>query len=362
MEGETRVPCMNGGMGDKSYAKNSSLQNGQLKTIMPLLEQAAADFSYNHFPDCLTIADLGCSSGSNALTPISNIMQIIYSRRREIGKSTPEFNVFLNDLPENDFNTVFESLPEFQEKMRKQNGPDFGPLYIGGVPGSFYERLFASKSLHFVHSSSSLHWLSQVPPELQSNSLVNKGKIFISKTTPSEVIDAYFRQFKRDFASFLRSRSIEVAPGGRMVLTFKCRRTADPTPDECCMLWDYLAQAIQDLVAEGLIEEEKLDTYNAPYFEAYVEDIRALIEEDGGFTVDRLEVKAMPWDGGSGLDRAKLSIVMSKGIRAVQENMFERHFGHQVIDRLFQRFREIIATDTKEVDHCSVVLSLIRKY
>ncbi|XP_069153311.1 S-adenosyl-L-methionine:benzoic acid/salicylic acid carboxyl methyltransferase 3-like isoform X2 [Solanum lycopersicum] len=31
-----------------------------------------------------------------------------------------------------------------------------------GVAGSFYTRLFPSNSLHFVHSSYSLHWLSQI--------------------------------------------------------------------------------------------------------------------------------------------------------------------------------------------------------
>jgi jasmonate O-methyltransferase len=356
---------MNGGTGEKSYAKNSSFQVALMTQTMQVLQQAVADFSNTDLPKCVTIANLGCSSGPNALTPISKITQIIYSRCVEIGKMSPEFNVYLNDLPGNDFNTVFESLPEFLEKTREENGPGFGPLYIGGVPGSFYERLFASKSLHFVHSSTSLHWLSQVPPELKSNSLINKGKLFISKTTPSAVIDAYFRQFKRDFALFLRLRAAEVAPGGRMVLIFKGRRTLDPTTDESCLLWDYLAQAIQGLIAEGLIGEEKLDTYNTPFYEAYVEDIRALVEEDGCFIVDRLEIKQLPWGGGcgvSGIDRAKLSIVMTKGIRAVNENMFQRHFGQEIMDLLFQRFTEILANDTKEVDHCSVVLSLIRKF
>ena len=57
-------------------------------------------------------------------------------------------------------------------------------------------------------------------------------------------------QFRKDFSLFLKLRSEEIAPEGRMVLTIKGRRTADATSSESCLLWDYLGQAFQDLVAE----------------------------------------------------------------------------------------------------------------
>ena len=90
----------------------------------------------------------------------------------------------------------------------------------------------------------------QVPPELndKSNPLINKGKIYISKTSPAAAIAAYQNQFQKDFFSFLMERSKEVVPGGRMVFTLNARRIADPTADESCLIWDYLVQALQDLV------------------------------------------------------------------------------------------------------------------
>jgi jasmonate O-methyltransferase len=63
--------------------------------------------------------------------------------------------VLLNDLPDNDFNTVVKSLVA----LRQCNKP---VIMTGIVPGSFYERLFTSDSLHLVCSSNSLHWLSKV--------------------------------------------------------------------------------------------------------------------------------------------------------------------------------------------------------
>ncbi|CAA3032622.1 SAM dependent carboxyl methyltransferase, partial [Olea europaea subsp. europaea] len=53
--------------------------------------------------------------------------------------------------------------------MEKNIGPE--GCFISCVPGSFYGRLFPKKSLHFVHSSSSLHWLSQCLKGLAANGL-----------------------------------------------------------------------------------------------------------------------------------------------------------------------------------------------
>ena len=108
------------------------------------------------------IADLGCSSGPNTLTVISEIIDVIYSKCSNLGCPTPELRICLNDLYSNDFNDVFGSLPAFYNKLKEEKGTDFGQCFITGVPGSFYGRLFPRKSMHFVHSSSSLHWLSQV--------------------------------------------------------------------------------------------------------------------------------------------------------------------------------------------------------
>ncbi|KAK9285042.1 hypothetical protein L1049_024226 [Liquidambar formosana] len=363
-----QVLRMKGGIGEESYANNSNIQKGYQNRSMPLLEQAVLELCCTTLPtEYITIADLGCGSGPNTLYAVSEIMSIIHKRCCQLSQSSPEFGVFLNDLPWNDFNTVFKSLPAFHEKMKKQNGEEFGPLYIGGVSGSFYGRLFPSRSLNFVYSSTSLQWLSQVPPELNDRAnkeIVNKGKIYISKTSSPAVIKAYVTQFQRDFSLFLKSRAEEIIPGGRMVLSFRGRRLADPSPDESCLLWDLLAQAFQDLVLEGLVVEEKLDSYNTPYYEPYTEEIRAEIEKEGSFTLDRLVSTAMPWDGVNGgkkCDRVGTAQQMAKAMRAVQESMIQSHFGAEIMDPLFERFVNIMVANTKEVEHVSVVLSMVRK-
>lgn len=123
----------------------------------PVLEASVKKMLKNGiFPKCFTVADLGCSSGPNTLLSISNVIDMVHNLCKENKSEPPEFQVYLNDLPDNDFNSVFKSIPSFLEKMK------YGDCFIAGVAGSFYRRLFPRNSLNFVHSSYSLHWLSQV--------------------------------------------------------------------------------------------------------------------------------------------------------------------------------------------------------
>lgn len=115
---------------------------------------------------------------------------------------------------------------------------------------------------------------------------------------------------------------------------------------------------------QGLIKEEKLDSYNTPYYEPYVEDIKAEIQKEGLFSLDRMEITALPWDGvnvENKCERATTAKNMAKAVRAVNESLIQSHFGVEIMDPLFKRFAEIVAADTKEVEHVGVVASLIRK-
>uniref|UniRef100_A0A7N2LXJ2 Uncharacterized protein n=1 Tax=Quercus lobata TaxID=97700 RepID=A0A7N2LXJ2_QUELO len=119
----------------------------------PIAEEAIANLYCNTLPRSIAIADLGCSSGPNTLFVVSELIKEVDKLRQNLGHDSPEYQVFLNDLPGNDFNTIFKSLPSFQKEMSYQLGPGAGPCLFSGTPGSFYGRLFPSNCLHFVHSS-----------------------------------------------------------------------------------------------------------------------------------------------------------------------------------------------------------------
>jgi jasmonate O-methyltransferase len=128
--------------------------------MKPLIETAIADLcsSINTstvFPRKMLIADLGCSSGPNALALVSIAIEAVRNHCLQFQQPPPEVCVLLNDVPENDFNMVVKSLV----MLRQSNNP----VVVNGItPGSFYERLFTSGSLHLVCSSNSLQWLSKV--------------------------------------------------------------------------------------------------------------------------------------------------------------------------------------------------------
>ncbi|KAI9100854.1 hypothetical protein K1719_024216 [Acacia pycnantha] len=162
----SQVLHMKGGVGEASYAKNSLLQQKALTLAKPIREEAITNMYHNMLlpttTRSLVIADLGCSSGPNTFIVVSEVIKTVEKLRQELNHQSLEYQVFLNDLPSNDFNSIFRSLDNFKEKLNPEMVSVFGPCFLAGVPGSFYGRLFPTKSLHFVHSSYSLQWLSQV--------------------------------------------------------------------------------------------------------------------------------------------------------------------------------------------------------
>ncbi|MCD7470333.1 hypothetical protein HAX54_010103 [Datura stramonium] len=192
----------------------------------------------------------------------------------------PEFQVYLNDLPHNDFNTTFNSIPSFYQNLN-----DGANCFVSGISGSFYGRLFPSKSMHLVHSSYSLHWLSQAPENMENN---NNNNIYITRTSPPHVFEAYMKQFENDFSRFLQSRSEEIVTGGHM------------------------------------------------------DEVEKVVQMEGSFDVDTLEFFQVNWDerDNNDFDAYNSGKHFAKTIRAVSQQILVSHFQFEesIIDYLFERY------------------------
>ncbi|MQL82409.1 hypothetical protein Taro_014882 [Colocasia esculenta] len=383
-----KVLYMNGGDGEISYAKNSSLQREILGAARSVMKEALLDLYHAAgFPGMLTVADLGCSSGPNALTVVVDVVDTVEESCRQLDRSPPEFQLFLNDLPGNDFNSVFRSLEAFYVERDRRR--DIRRCFIAGVPGSFHGRLFPCRSIHFFHSSTSLHWLSQVlstiivsisvPSKLQQHEVpLNKGSIYISDRSPPPVVHAYSTQFRKDFSDFLKCRSEEMVVGGRMVLTTTGRRALDPTRDEAHFYWDILSQLLMDMAEEGYIEEEKVDSFNLPYYAPSATELESEIQSEGSFSLKRLEIFEVPWEAcqGHGDDDhgepqhgflpQKMTTrgqSMSNCLRAISESMLASHFGGDVLQDLFPRYSRVLEDrlSREKLTLPNIVVSLVRK-
>jgi jasmonate O-methyltransferase len=133
-----------------------------MKVKALLYENLKPMISDTNFNSCWKIVDLGCSSGPNALMAVSNIMNVIDKISLSLNREPPVFQIYLNDLYENDFNTIFKLLPEFHQSIQKQRGDNAGECFTNATLGTFYGRLFPNNDINIFHSSYSVHWLSQV--------------------------------------------------------------------------------------------------------------------------------------------------------------------------------------------------------
>lgn len=368
--GLENVLHMNEGNGESSYANNSTLQKAVILKAQPFLEKTVKEImcsAIDKFPQCLKIVDLGCSSGQNSLFVMSKIIDNAHAVCEEKNVQVPEFQVFLNDLPTNDFNTMFKLLPPyFYEKLKKEKGDNFRPCFVAGVPGSFYERLFPTASLHFVHSSISGHWLSQVPEILESN----KGNVYIAKSSPPNVYEAYMKQFVRDFSTFLRVRSEEIIANGRMLITFCGRKSADPTSEDSCFLWNMLAKSLFEMVDQGLLGEADSNSFNIPMYFPSKDELKAIIVMDGSFNLDSLESFELNWDVRKEIDDRQLGVnkdssgmFLAKTIRASTEPLLVSHFGNSFIDNIFESYARHADEhlSREKPKFFNIVISLIKK-
>lgn len=95
-----------------------------------------------------------------------------------------------------------------------------------------------------------MHLITQVPDGLSSRTHINEENIYIGRTTPLAVVKLFQEQFQKDFKLFLTLRNNELVCGGRMVLTFLCRKTTDImfVHGGVGSMWELLSEALKSLV------------------------------------------------------------------------------------------------------------------
>ncbi|KAJ1258894.1 hypothetical protein BS78_10G111000 [Paspalum vaginatum] len=351
------------GEGETSYINNSRHQQKALLETKPVLEKAVAEVCSDVLPqNLMVVGDLGCGSGKNTLIFLSEVI--------DATRGLPvELQFFLNDLPGNDFNHIFQSYDEELKNsaMADHKGERPTPFYIAGVPGSYYTRLFPFQSVHLFHSSFSLHWHSQFPYGLLDD---NGDNIYIARTTPPNVVKIYQDQFQKDLMLFLELRYEELAFGGQMVLTFLGRKNEDVYSGSMNYLYELLAQSLQTLVRKELVSQKKLESFNLPIYGASIGEVKEVVNGSGLFDINHIKLFESNWDpyndseGSNVQDNIQSGVNIAKSIRAVMETLFVSHFGESIIDVLFKEFANKVADYIQRADdpnYSIIILSLHRK-
>ncbi|XP_027368599.1 indole-3-acetate O-methyltransferase 1-like [Abrus precatorius] len=353
-----RLLSMKGGRGEASYANNSQAQAIHAKSMLHLLKEALDRVELHGGDTAFVVVDLGCSCGRNTINVVDVIIKHMIKRYEALGCYPPEFSAFFSDLPSNDFNTLFQLLPplanhgvSMEECLAANN---YRSYFAAGVPGSFYRRLFPARSVDVFHSAFSLHWLSQVPESVldKRSSAYNKGKVFIHGADESTG-NAYKKQFQTDLAGFLSARSVEMKRGGSMFLVCLGRTSVDPTDQggPALLFGTHFQDAWDDLVQEGLISQEKRDRFNIPVYAASLQDFKEVVEENGSFAIDKLEV----FKGGSPLvvnqpdDASEVGRALANSIRTVSGVLVDAHIGDKLSEELFLRVEQRATSHAKDL-------------
>uniref|UniRef100_A0A0E0BHE6 Uncharacterized protein n=1 Tax=Oryza glumipatula TaxID=40148 RepID=A0A0E0BHE6_9ORYZ len=354
-----------------SYAENSRMQKRAILAAKPIVEKAVRDVCIDLHPQSMVIADLGCSFGANTLLFVSEAITTICEDHNNTIKESPmEIQFFLNDLPGNDFNHIFQSLEQFEQSTTQDctcKGLQPPPHFVAGLPGSFYTRLFPCNSVHLFHSSMSVMWLSQVPEHLDGS--MNEGNIHIGATTPPSVAKLYQNQFEKDFSQFLQMRCMEIVPGGRMVLTVAGRKSKDVfNAGGTTTLFELLSQGLHTLVAEGRVAKEKLDSFNIPFYCPSADELKQLVQQCE--LLDISDIQLLEIDGNAMDDSEQAEDIsathtagksMSASLRAAMESLISSHFGEGILEELFtvfaRKFTSYIESDVEKSGITSKVRS-----
>ncbi|XP_025825849.1 indole-3-acetate O-methyltransferase 1-like isoform X1 [Panicum hallii] len=333
------VLCMEGGQGETSYISNSQVQSRNLEMVVHVLKETLDEIRPPRRPEkLLTAADLGCSCGQNTIFVADVIVQHMTDLYTSRGHAPPEFSFYFSDLPSNDFNTLFKLLPDPATAGARPR------YFAAGVPGSFHGRLFPERSIDAFTSTFSLHWLSQVPKEVvdKGSAAYNKRKVFVHGA-PEATGLAYKRQFQSDLARFLRCRAAELKRGGAVFLVCLGRPSSATPTDQGTVRFLFGAMfqdSWDDLVGEGLMDGEKMDGFNVPVYAPTLEEFREVVNADGSFQINRLEmVTGSPPVVDHPDDPAAVGLTVANNERSLLGPLVDAHVGTALGGELFGRLR-----------------------
>jgi len=152
-----------------------------------------------------------------------------------------------------------------------------------------------------------------------------------------------------------------------MVLTFRGRKSEDSASKEGSYIWELLAIGLNEMAVEGIIEEQKLDSFNIPEYTPCPSEVKQVVDKDGSFKIDSLILTQVPWAGGASpeelADPYYAGAYVAKYMRSVAEPLLASHFGDSIIDEAFKRFRENLSKCyTREApNYYNVTVSLTKK-
>ncbi|RID55398.1 hypothetical protein BRARA_G02664 [Brassica rapa] len=316
---------MIGGEGPESYNKHSSYQGALLEAAKEKMNEAiSAKLSLDMISGRFIVADFGCASGPNTFVAVQNIIDAVEDKYREATGQNPaeniEFQVLFNDSTTNDFNTLFQALPAGRR------------YYSAGVPGSFFGRVLPKHSFHIGVISYAFHFTSKNPQGITDRDSPQWNRDMHCTGFNEAVKKAYLDQYSADTKNLLDARAEEIIPGGLMLLFGSGLRDGVKMSETAKgMVLDFIGASLNDLAQQGVIDQDKVDSFSTPLYVAEESELREIIKENGKFTIEAFEDIIHP-NGEFPLDPKILAV----SFRACCGALLSAHFGVDTMRKAFE--------------------------
>ena len=251
------MPTTTGMKSGGYYDAHSTYQEKVVESGCRFVEQAVATMTLPAPERMFTVVDYGCSQGRNSTRVVSHALDAV--RARQPGRLV---SVVHNDLPTNDFNTLFRNLsgPEAPGYARAE--PTRRSTYVFASGVSFYEPLMPPESVQLGMSFSAAHWLRELP------TVRKDAGIYLSQL-PASVRAQLATQAHDDWTELLTQRARELGPGGRLLVQMVGRtEAAAPAAEEVTAqrLLDLMDEVCRDLVHDGRLRSEAYERFIFPVY------------------------------------------------------------------------------------------------
>ncbi|XP_073365641.1 anthranilate O-methyltransferase 2-like [Aegilops tauschii subsp. strangulata] len=96
-------------------------------------------------------------------------------------------------------------------------------------------------------------------------------------------------------------------------------------------------------LSRGLLEKEKLDSFNLPIYAPSVNEVKEVVAQNGLFNISHIKLFESNWDphddseGGEVQNSEQSGINIAKSLRAVFGPLLAKHFGESLLNRLFKK-------------------------
>jgi SAM dependent carboxyl methyltransferase len=270
------------------YDDHSEYQRKVAASGDELIRNAVARIALPAIGATCVIADYGCSTGRNSILSLRTAVDAV--RERE---ATRPIAALHNDVPTNDWNTLFANLASDPASYLHADGPPVLPL---ASAGSFFEPAAPARSVQLGVSFSAAHWLRTQPTVT-----VPEGFYFCEATNSARA--ALAAQAEADWTTFLAARAADLAPSARLIVQMVGTDDGAQPPNVTARaLLQAMAEVAEEMASDGVLATSAVTRYLLPVYARTPGEARAPIEHDRdglasqfGIEIARVDPVANPY-------------------------------------------------------------------